>query len=75
MPDSSEVWFREIYARRFIPVHWKGFVLLLVAIAVIVPSFYYGYAVSHQPALSALSFTICIAAFFLLFAIARRHSG
>jgi hypothetical protein len=70
---ETEVWFKKVGAGRLVPVHWKGFALLLGTVVIVVPSFWLGWT-TGQPVMSALYFGVCVVAFFTLFALAERHS-
>jgi hypothetical protein len=76
MEVPREVWFRRVTRWRSVPVHWKGFALLLACVGIVVPAFYAGQALSGQSsALAGVCFALAIVAFVTFFLLAERHTA
>jgi hypothetical protein len=71
-----EIWFRRMGRWRRMPVHWKGFALLLAVIGFVVPSVFAATNLSDRNSLpSGAFYAIAFVGFLAFFAMADRHTA
>jgi hypothetical protein len=76
MDVPREVWFRRVSRWRSVPVHWKGFALLLGCVSIVVPAFFAGQALNERSsALAGVCFALAVGTFVAFFFVAERHTA
>jgi hypothetical protein len=76
MSDPREIWFRRFGRWRSLPVHWKGFALLLGGIGIVVAGAFAGETLADRSStLSGASYAAAVVAFLVFFVVADRHTG
>ena len=76
MDVPREVWFRRVSRWRAVPVHWKGFALLLGCVGIVVPAFFAGQALNGQSSFFAgVCFALAGVTFVAFFLVAGRHTA
>jgi hypothetical protein len=69
----SEIWFRRVTQWRSLPCHWKGFTLLLGAIAFVQACAWAGLSlIGHSSFLAGVCFVLGAGSFVMFFVVARR---
>jgi hypothetical protein len=74
MSEIREIWYQR-YLWGYIPIHWKGLLVLVSGISIVVANCFVGLMIAdNHPIPSGACYALAIGMFLALFVIANQHS-